>query len=76
MLIKVQDLTKVWDINNHRAQKVHCKVGEMLAIDCQPVSMVEDMSLDRFKTLKPCCHCPSRRYFTEAIIPKIYTTII
>ena len=33
-LIEVQDLTKVWDIKEHRAQKVYRKVGKMLAIDC------------------------------------------
>lgn len=72
-LIETQDLTKVWDINDHRAQKVHRKVGEMLAIDCQPISMVEDVGFKQvLKTLEPRYQCPSRRYFTETIIPKIY----
>ena len=72
-LIKVQDLTKIWDINDHRAQKVHRKVGEMLAIDCQPISMVEDVAFRQvLKMLEPRYQCPSRKYFTETIIPKIY----
>ena len=69
--IEVQDLTKIWDINDHRAQRVHHKVGEMLAIDCQPISMLKDVGFRQ--VLKSLEQCPSRKYFTETIILKIYT---
>ena len=70
----MQNLTKVWDINDHRAQRIHCKIGEMFAIICQPISLVEDVGFRQvLKTLEPCYQYPSRRYFTEAIIPKIHT---
>ena len=42
-LAEVEDLTKHWDINDHKAQRVHRKIGEMLAIDCQPILMAEDV---------------------------------
>jgi len=46
----------------------------MLAIDCKPISMVEDVGFRQaLKMLEPRYQCPSRKYFTETIIPKIYT---
>ena len=36
-LQETAELRKLWDINDPRAKKVHAKVGEMIAIDCQPV---------------------------------------
>ena len=50
----------------------------MLAIDCQPILVVDDVGFRRvLKTLEPRYHCPSRKYsrkcFTETIISKIYT---
>ena len=72
-LAEVQDLSKIWDINDIRAQRVHRKIGEMLAIDCQPISTVDDIGFRQvLKTLEPRYQCPSRKYFTETIIPKIY----
>ena len=73
-LIEVQDLTKTWNINDARAQQVHRKVSEMVAIDCQPISVVEDVRFRQvLRTLEPRYQCPSRKYFTETIIPKIYS---
>ena len=58
-LIEVQDLTKTWDINDTRAQRVHRKVGEMVAIDCQPISVVEDVGFRQvLRTLEPRYQCP------------------
>ena len=72
--IEVQDLTKTWDINDTRALRVHRKVGEMVAIGCQPISVVEDVGFRQvLRTLEPRYQCPSRKYFTETIIPKIYS---
>ena len=46
----------------------------MVAIDCQPISMVEDVGFRQvLKLLEPRYQCPSRKYFTETIIPKIYS---
>jgi len=73
-LSEVQDRSKPWDINDQRAQRVHRKIGEMLAIDCQPISMVEDVGFRQvLKLLEPHYQCPSRKYFTETIIPNIYS---
>ena len=73
-LEETQELLKPWDINDSRSQRVHKKIGEMLAIDCQPLSMLEDVGFKRvLQILEPRYKCPSRKYFTDTIIPKIYT---
>ena len=36
-------LVKRWDINDSRAQNIHTKMGEMIALDYQPFSVVEDV---------------------------------
>ena len=37
-----QDHVKVWNINDPRATTTHRKLGEMIAPDYQPISIVED----------------------------------
>ena len=72
-LTETQELTKVWDINDHWAQRVHRKIGVMVAIDSQPLSVVEDVGFRQvLRILEPCYQCPSRKYYTDTIIPKIY----
>ena len=71
-LTETQELTKVWDINDQKAQRVHRRIGEMIAVDCQPLSVVEDVGFKQvLRTLEPRYQCPSRKYYTETIIPKI-----
>ena len=43
ILAKAEDLHKVWDINDHRAKSIHTKINEMIALDCQPYSVVDDI---------------------------------
>ena len=71
-LQKREDQTTAWNINDSRACIIHKKLAEMIAIDSQPVSIVEDVGFINFvKTLKPCYKIPSRKYFNENIFPKI-----
>ena len=73
-LKETQELSKPWDINDARSQRVHKRIGNMLAVDCQLLSMVEDIGFKRvLQILEPCYKCPSRKYFTDTNIPKIYT---
>jgi len=72
-LSEVQDQCKAWDINDQKAQQVHHKIDEMLAIDCQLILMVGFRQV--LNLLEPHYQCPSRKYFTETIIPKIYSGI-
>jgi len=60
-LSDVQERSKIWDINDQRAQRVHRNIGRMIAIDCQPTSMVDDVGFKQMlKVLEPRYHCPSR----------------
>ena len=36
------DRTQAWDINDTRAQRSHHSIGDMIALDLQPFSIVED----------------------------------
>jgi len=52
---------------------VHKKLGEMIALDCQPLTIVEDIGLNSFnsfvKKLEPRYVIPSRKYFSGNVIP-------
>ena len=71
-LQETAELRKVWDINDFRAKRIHTKVGEMIAIDYQPVSIVDHEGFKSLiSTLEPKYQMPSRKYFTETVIPSI-----
>jgi len=44
------ELVRLWDISDSSAQRVHRRIGEMIAIDCQPFSVVEDVGFTRLLT--------------------------
>ena len=57
-----------WDINDNKSQRVHKRIGEMLAVDCQSLSMVEDIGLTRvLQVLELRYKCLIRKYliFTD-----------
>ena len=45
---------------------------EMIAINCHPLSVAKDVGFNRvLRALEPRYNCPSRKYFTECVIPKV-----
>lgn len=67
------ELVRLWDIGDSSAQRVHRRIGEMIAIDCQPFSVVEDVGFTRLLTqLEARYSLPSQRYITEVILPRIH----
>ena len=61
-----------WDINDTRTVRVHNKIAEMMALNFQPLSIVSDVGFIRLlNTLELRYKLPSRRYFTENVIPEI-----
>ena len=75
-LMECKDQVRHWDINDVRAQRVHRCIGEMIALDCHPFSVVEDEGFIRLvKELEPRYTLPSRRYFTENVVTKIYENL-
>ena len=66
-----EDRVKLWGINDPRAAVLHRKLGEMIALDYQPISLIEDIGFLKFVTaLEPRYKVPSR-YITETVLKKI-----
>ena len=71
-LQETAELRKMWDINDSRVKKIYNKVGIMIAINCQPVSVIDHEGFrSLISTLEPKYQMPSRKYFSETIIPPI-----
>ena len=67
-LQECDDRVRQWNINDDRSQRIHKRIGEMIALDCHPFSLVEDEGFTRLlRELEPRYSLPSRRYFTENI---------
>lgn len=43
-LAEVQKLRLPWDINEHHTKFIHFKITEIISLDCQPCSIVDDSS--------------------------------
>ena len=70
------DRVHVWDINDPQAQRVHRLIGEMIAIDTQPFSIVENEGFTKpLSTLEPRYSLPRRKYVTETVLPRIMAGI-
>jgi len=66
LTLQIKDDQSAWDINDFRACAIHKKLGEMIAIDVQPLYIVEDPGFTSFvKSLEPRYKILSRKYFTE-----------
>lgn len=60
----------------HRARAIHQKIVEMMAMDFQPLSTVDDKGFTSLmKLLEPRYVLPSRRYMSEVVLPHIYNEI-
>ena len=67
---------KLWDINDPKAERIHLKIAEMMALDYQPLSVVSDAGFTRLlQTIEPRYKVPSRKYFTDNVLPKIKENI-
>ena len=68
--------TRVWDINDPKSQAVHQKIVEMMALDFQPLSIVDDKGFSFLvKLLEPRYVLPSRRYMSDNVLPQVYNGI-
>ena len=76
-LFELEDKLRQWDINDVRAQRIHRLVAEMIALDTQPFSVVEDVGFVRLvKTLEPRYTLPSRKYLVEKILPTVHRDLM
>ena len=75
-IFESSDRVRIWDINDPRAQRVHRLIGEMIAIDNQPFSVVENEGFTTLlSVLEPRYSLPSRKYMTETVLPRIMTAV-
>ena len=69
--------TKVWDASDPRAFEITTKVGEMIALDCQPLSVVDNIGFVRvLHAAEPRYTLPSRRHITETVLPQIHSRVM
>ena len=70
------DKLKLWDINSENAQRVHVAIAKMIAIDMEPYHVVEKPGfVNLVQTLEKRYSMPSRKYFTERVIPDLFETV-
>ena len=68
---------KYWDEDDIRCKDLNYKIGEMMALDNQPYSMVENLGFVRFmQAVRPKYMMPGRKIFTEKIVPTIYQSAL
>ena len=71
------DLRKPLKADSPEALGITRKIAEMMAVDNQPVAMVEDTGFRRvLHFLKPTYTLPSRRFFMDTELPKIQAKVM
>ena len=66
----------VYSVNHPRAKAITYRVAEMICTDLQPFSVVSDEGFGRLLAeLEPRYVLPSRRQFSEVLIPEIFTKV-
>ena len=69
--------TKVWESSDPRAIDITTKVAEMISLDCQPFSIVNDVGFIRLlQAAEPRYTLPSRRHITETVLPKVHSRVM
>ena len=67
---------KPFGLNHPTARKITQTVGEMIALDNQPFSIVDDLGFKNLvRVLEPRYNLPSHRYFAEVVIPDMYQQV-
>jgi hypothetical protein len=65
-----------WEFNDPRSLRVHRRVAEMIAVDDQAFSVVENEGFRRvIDALEPRYTLPSEKYFRETAIPDMYKAV-
>ena len=76
MLAEVKENKEARTYDHPQHKKITNWIAEMMAIDSQPFSIVEDAGFLRLiANVCPKYVMPSRKYFSEKIIPDIFSTI-
>ena len=72
-LNEVKENKDAWTYNHPQHKKITNWIAEMMALDSQPFSIVEDAGFLRLlANVCPRYVMPSRKYFSEKNIPRIF----
>ena len=75
-LAEVKENKESWTYDHPQHKKITNWIAEMMALDSQPFSIVEDAGFLRLlANVCPKYVMPSRKYFSEKIIPAIFSNI-
>ena len=75
-LAEVKESKEAWTCDHPQHKKIMNWIAEMMALDSQPFSIVEDAGfIYLLANVCPKYVISSRKYFSEKIIPGIYSTI-
>jgi len=75
-LESLSEKRKLYAPDHPRAKGITHRIAEMIAVDLQPFSVVEDVGFCRLMAeLEPRYVLPSQRYFSEVIIPGIHASV-
>ena len=75
-LFQTIERKKPWDINDHRSKLISKYIAEMIAVDIQPFSIVEDIGFQRLLNhLCPNYCIPSRKYIKNSVFQNIYNKV-
>ncbi|CAL1528105.1 unnamed protein product, partial [Lymnaea stagnalis] len=70
------DGKKSFNMNDPRQIKITRLIGEMIALDVQPFSMVTDTGFNQLMNfLEPRYHMPDRTCFSRTVIPDLYDEV-
>eukprot|EP00795_Rhopilema_esculentum_P002842 gene2842-1076_t len=65
---------RIWDITDQRSLAISKKIMKMMVSDNQPFSIVVDQGfIELIAHLEPHYLIPSRKYFTQDALPKLYS---
>src|SRR6218665_344725 len=76
-LVDALDRMKKWDFNDPRALAWNKLIGEFIAVDTQPFTVLEDVGFRRLVAkAEPRYKLPSPKYFSTSLIPDMYEAVI
>jgi len=65
-----------WNFDNAEHKRITQQIGEMIALDLQPFSIVEDRGFLRLLAHVSCRYItPQRKYFSDKVIPEMEATL-
>lgn len=75
-LAALLDRQKPYSIDHPRAKVLSHRIAEIMAVDLQPFSIVNDPGFCRLmKEAEPRYVIPSRKYFSEVLIPQVHSKV-